>query len=480
MTKIFKMPEEARTFVAEVEQDFQAMTSGKMKEEEAVAYIKSILPLARGCNKTPDAWFWRTEEPEKLPADCRVAYVYEPTYMLTGILVYAMTHYESVKEIEGIGDVLEKVFNGCMGRGFAGSGPSALEGFVKAIQLFATADIMEFLQKYGDNYQKFQEFFYEKVNFLKEEVMTGKVIEAWGDKDYVEEATKVIEQLYGESNTVNLFVYGSLMKGQHAHHYLKDAIYLGDYRLPDFVMYDMVSYPSIQQGKGESVVGEVYQISKDLLPAIDRYEGEGSYYKREKVKVYNSEYRRSAYVYVFNNAIIGEPVREKWGSKMTDRVWYACYGSNLDEERFKCYIQGGICKENGKHYTGCKIDSSLWTDSRIRRYKGRMYFGNQSSSWEGKGVAFYDSEGGGTTIMRLYNISRQQLHEIRKQEGNSSAWYGKIECLDVEDGLPVYTLTSEEPRPENAPSERYLSLIERALVEQCGIEEDEAGWYVRG
>lgn len=96
-----------------------------------------------------------------------------------------------------------------------------------------------------------------------------------------------------------------------------------------------------------------------------------------------------------------------------------------------------------------------------------MYFGNNSGSWGGKGVAFYDPQAEGITYMRLYRITRSQLMGIRAQEGASDQWYGKVVTLGIhKDGVPVCTLTSERRNPENAPSQDYLELIRRALVEE--------------
>lgn len=165
------------------------------------------------------------------------------------------------------------------------------------------------------------------------------------------------------------------------------------------------------------------------------------------------------------------------GNNMKDYVWYACYGSNLCADRFKCYVAGGVCADNGREYSGCR-DKALWTDSKIKRYPGRIFFANKSGSWGGKGVAFYDPDADGETIMRLYKITREQLAEVREQEGPSPRWYGRMLELGTEDGIPVYTITNEVPIPANQPADNYLALIRRALVEECGVAADEVEEYL--
>ncbi len=159
-------------------------------------------------------------------------------------------------------------------------------------------------------------------------------------------------------------------------------------------------------------------------------------------------------------------------------IWYACYGSNLKAARFKCYIAGGKCEENGKEYPGCQNKES-WIDSKIKRFPGKLFFANKSSTWGRKGVAFYDPDGDGETIMRLYKITEDQLYDVQQQEGPSPRWYGRKYYLGTEDGIPVYTLTNEEKILPNEPADNYLALIKNALIEECGLSNQEAEIYLK-
>ena len=281
-----------------------------------------------------------------------------------------------------------------------------------------------------------------------------------------------------DHNEILIFVYGTLMSGQRASGYLDGCELLGRYCLRDCAMYNLGAYPGIVPQEGESVVGEVYRVPADRLPELDAYEGEGSLYHRRTVTVEREGGRVLAQAYVYARRPTGEPMREPWGSKGSDRVWYAAYGSNLSAERFACYLQGGVCRENGKSYAGCS-DKTLWSESCLRDYPGRMYFGQKSGSWEGKGVAFFDPAQPGKTHMRLYQISRAQLHEVQAQEGLSPRWYGRLVTLGVhEDGCPIYTFTSEARHGHNAPSAAYLDLIRAALIGECGLPAAEADAYL--
>ena len=269
------------------------------------------------------------------------------------------------------------------------------------------------------------------------------------------------------TNTILIFVYGTLMSGQRASGYLDGCELLGRHCLRDYAMYNLGAYPGIVPREGGTVVGEVYRVPVERLPEMDAYEGEGSLYHRRTVTVKRrraKEISVQAYIYGHTEDLPAEPMRGPWNDFGSERVWYAAYGSNLSAERFMQYIEG------------CR-DSSEWTDSCLRDFPGGVYFGDESPGWENGGVAFYDPQLPGETHMRLYKISRAQLDEVQDQEG--PGWYGRLLKLGVhEDGCPIYTITSLYPHPRSAPSDRYSDRIRDALTKECGKTESEADAYL--
>lgn len=278
-----------------------------------------------------------------------------------------------------------------------------------------------------------------------------------------------------------LFVYGTLMRNGRAEELLSGSGFMGKAILKDHAMFDLGSFPGILPVKGEWTEGELYLIRAGSFERLDQYEGEGILYRREPVTVESSSGPQQAWAYVYLGNPKGKAMRRPWIENEEDIVWYAVYGSNLSKERFLCYIKGGLCGANGKRYDGCTNDRLVSDEEDRVWFPGQMYFGNRSSSWCGKGVAFYDPAAPGKTFMRLYRVTRQQLKEIRVQEGKSADWYGKIQALGIHtDGAPVYTLTSETRRFANAPDESYISLIKRTLTEENGFSQEEADRYLAG
>ena len=273
-----------------------------------------------------------------------------------------------------------------------------------------------------------------------------------------------------------IFVYGTLMKGQAANDKLDGAIYLGRGILRDYRMFSLGAYPGIQPCVGGSVVGELYEVDDACIEQLDCYEGEGTLYRRETVEVftYPNEYSddlfvypryNKAYVYIYNgDAEQLETINQIWGTQNDVYVWYASYGSNIDEDRFLCYLEGGKCAANGRTYKGCD-DKSRWIEEDIALYPGTVYASNNSPSWRDKGVAFFDEKGtnrylNGFAFMKLYKIRWSQLLQIQRQEGRDESWYGRIVAAGVHsDDVPVYTFTSAKKGQYSEPDVSYVNEI---------------------
>ena len=278
-----------------------------------------------------------------------------------------------------------------------------------------------------------------------------------------------------------LFVYGTLMHNGRAEYLLSDAKFIGKAILKDYAMYDLGNFPGIVSRKGEWVEGELFLIRDSDFAGLDRYEGEGTLYRREIVTVQSSSGPQNAWAYIYLCEPRGKAMYGPWIKDDEDVVWYAVYGSNLSKERFLCYVKGGYCKANGNYYKGCTNKQLVSDKDDHAWFPGRMYFGNTSGSWNDKGVAFYDPDASGKTFMRMFKVTRQQLWEIQGREGRSAEWYGKVLALGIHaDGCPIYTLTSEFRHAFNAPDKTYINLISRALIEENGFSEKEAENYLSG
>ncbi|WP_160722942.1 hypothetical protein [Bacillus sp. USDA818B3_A] len=181
---------------------------------------------------------------------------------------------------------------------------------------------------------------------------------------------------------------------------------------------------------------------------------------------------------------------------MTDKyVWYASYGSNINTDRFLCYIQGGKPKGSSKVETGCK-DPSPPIASSTFTMNYPLYFAKEAAKWESGGVGFIgitqDPEC--KTYSKKYLITIEQFIDVVVQENNGipvnidlndvikngskvfrrNAWYGNIMYLGEDKGHPIFTFTAPWNINEveyKKPSHAYLRTIIEGLKDHYSNDE---------
>lgn len=98
-------------------------------------------------------------------------------------------------------------------------------------------------------------------------------------------------------------------------------------------------------------------------------------------------------------------------------VYYASYGSNVNPDRLKHYIQGGRPKGSTRDYKGC-TDKTLPQDDVAVKLPYPLMFALHSKAWNG-GIGFIDRRGEGESLGRAYQVTASQFHQIFEQESNS-------------------------------------------------------------
>ncbi len=132
-------------------------------------------------------------------------------------------------------------------------------------------------------------------------------------------------------------------------------------------------------------------------------------------------------------------------------VWYACYGSNINYERFMRYI------------IKC-ADKTPPKESRKILIPYEVYFASEAwQNWDGSAVAFLDTEKPGFAYGRAYLITYDQYKQVKEQEGPK---YTKQIDLPHIDGKRVYSFTSENRMQRSEPlKEKYYNTIKEGLLE---------------
>jgi gamma-glutamylcyclotransferase (GGCT)/AIG2-like uncharacterized protein YtfP len=80
-------------------------------------------------------------------------------------------------------------------------------------------------------------------------------------------------------------VYGALKQGQQNHHWLKDADYLGSWRTPPhYKLWDLGGFPGVRKSGQTAIIGELYNVTSQVLFTLDRLEGYRTLYDRKRIQ----------------------------------------------------------------------------------------------------------------------------------------------------------------------------------------------------
>lgn len=182
-----------------------------------------------------------------------------------------------------------------------------------------------------------------------------------------------------------------------------------------------------------------------------------------------------------------------------EHVWYAAYGSNLDPERFRCYLEGGRPAGARRELPGAR-DRSPPREVRAVELRGEVYFAWESPTWGG-GIAFYDTGAEAASAGVAYRLTASQLSDVLAQEmhrdpgadldltelvdtGRAVLGPGRYEALHVVDrldGVPVVTFTASWEAREiayNAPAAAYLATMGRGLRDVHGWDPAQTAAYL--
>src|SRR5574341_1718049 len=157
-------------------------------------------------------------------------------------------------------------------------------------------------------------------------------------------------------------------------------------------------------------------------------------------------------------------------SKNTD-VWYAVYGSNLFRARFMCYILGGQFQWGGSSVEGCR-DKTLPKEDKPYIIHHGLFFAKSSELWDNGGVAFIlpECDESKHTYGRMWKVTVEQFSEIWDQEGKD--WYNiKVDLGEDDNGIPIWTITSDSKLKFNKPSDNYLKTIIAGLRETFHLDD---------
>ena len=498
MKNTFYRPAEINTknldqIIREMRENVTELLSGTVGKDEIIGYTRKLIEDSLLLPKNPEMVFWGFAEPETMPSDSRVIYFYTPSYIAVSILAYLkMNGPEEATKLEGFEETLKKGLLGATGRGFSGAGHDTLIGLIHCMDIFASAHLQEFVEKYQEICPEFTEMFNKAKSFLEAKVQSGVLNGDYGE-DYLKEASAVIQKMKVMNKDTVIFVYGTLLRGNHNHeYYLGGSRYLGQGLLSGYALYDLGSYPGVKQKAGDFVKGEVYAIDAETLVRLNHLEGEGTLYalKREAILM-DGQTLSNVGVYVYLHEVdekkYVEPNMQPWvkhNGDISNLVWYAAYGSNMLEERMMHYIHGGCFRNQGRDHEPC-ADTTAPRAKMAYEIPYDMYYGNRSGSWDGGGVSFLDGTKPGKAYGVAYLISKEQFEHLYREEnggsepGPDSTWYNCKLKLGTFSRIPVMTVTNRSLVRKNKAGQRYLQVLMEGLKENYpNLSDEEIEEYV--
>ena len=273
-----------------MKQDLEYLKTGKPEKEELRKFVADLLAEARPLETDTNMKFFGFWNPREMPSDCRVAYVYEPTYIATAILIKACMLYP-----EFLGTVIpEEEMRSCMlactGRSFHGSGPSDLKGAVETVGLFTGAGANLFLELHPDICEEFAHCYDMWLWTFEQGIEKGVLQGAWGDS-YLEEAKAIMEEARASLHVDNeddgryYIAYGSNLNVNQMESRCPDAEVVGTGMLKGMRLWFKGSqtgiYLTIEEENGYDVPVVVWKVSEQDECNLDLYEGFPKFYYKK-------------------------------------------------------------------------------------------------------------------------------------------------------------------------------------------------------
>lgn len=335
----------------------------------------------------------------RIDGDCRVEYVYRPSYACCQLLMAALLAGNAAPDLH---HALAAGLSFCTGRKLMGHGFDDLRGQLEDMADFARAGLPRYLASDLGVNPVFKAMIDEILDSYEQRLAHCDTFGPWGE-DHTLSIMDVLEQ-YGRRAQVQVFVYGTLMEGMPNASLLEGCAYRGRGVIEGYSLYDLGAYPAIKhrefdgsakrgdggeplRGLSGQVMGELRSVDAARLRSLHWLEGKGELYDFERVKVLKEGAKQQfAYVYVYRGEVDADqqiPLQmqpyPRLRTMKSSHVWYVCYGSNLLRERFMAYVAGGRCRHNGRLYPGCS-DTTPPLDECAVTIPYELYFGNESSS----------------------------------------------------------------------------------------------------
>jgi len=112
-----------------------------------------------------------------------------------------------------------------------------------------------------------------------------------------------------------VFVYGTLLAGEPNSRLLARAQQIGDARTEEgFALFDLGAFPGMVRAREGIVVGELYEVDRETLAALDRLEGHPSFYRRTAITLAPPMQAEPVWTYLLRPEQVAGRIRIESGS----------------------------------------------------------------------------------------------------------------------------------------------------------------------
>lgn len=193
----FYRPEEVnvREFEAIVDKmrdDLSKLCNGEFRTDDVKDYVQGLVAEATPLKHRQDMMFWKLDEPDKMPSDARVDFVFTPTYIAAAFIIKSVLNVPEIMDDDSVRSTLAATLLGSTARGFAGHGYENNIGRVRAAKIFASAGTRQFIEKYPDLCPEFTELYKKTVEDIRTWVEDNKAVDLWGS-DFSDEAKEALQ-----------------------------------------------------------------------------------------------------------------------------------------------------------------------------------------------------------------------------------------------------------------------------------------------
>ena len=271
--------EECARITKNLRETLNAVAAGTIDPEEALEQARWLVLQAKVPHRNPDMAFWGYFEPDGMPHDARVEYIYTPTYIAVSILANVLMRLPSrAMKIDCFEEILKKGLKAAAGRNFEGAGYEAVSGLLDTLEIFADGRMFDFIDDYPDIDPSFTRLLLDSEAFIAGKVREGKLSGGWGE-DCLQRAWAVMGRIKRSREKTKVFVYGTLMSGRSNSFLMEGSSFLGEASVRGYSMYEPSWYPGVRRDPDGVVLGELYEVDKETMKRLNELEGEGSLYE---------------------------------------------------------------------------------------------------------------------------------------------------------------------------------------------------------